>query len=192
MSIQEKIASITASRDILKQKVSDLGLGDGTDKLAACAEKIKNIKIIATFNEEVTEGNSVNIEPGYYKGGTVTGVAGGGNYELYDPPTVTPTKSVQTITPNGKYGIRSVTVDAIPQKFQNVEGVTAKEEYVLSPYTFMDIGGVLKTGSIGSFNNFADTFNGLTDPSYTIPKGYHDGKGVITLTNDIETALEAI
>ena len=36
------------------------------------------------------------------------------------------------------------------------------------------------------------TIDGISVTSYTIPAGYHSGKGTVTLTNDIETALAAI
>ena len=38
------------------------------------------------------------------------------------------------------------------------------------------------------------SFDGLTDAtnSYTIPVGYHNGKGKVSLTNDIENALANI
>lgn len=36
------------------------------------------------------------------------------------------------------------------------------------------------------------TFDGLTASVYTIPDGYHNGSGTVSLTNDIETALAAI
>ena len=38
------------------------------------------------------------------------------------------------------------------------------------------------------------SFDGLTDAtnSYTIPVGYHSGKGKVSLTNDIENALANI
>jgi len=38
------------------------------------------------------------------------------------------------------------------------------------------------------------SFDGLTDStnSYTIPEGYHNGLGKVSLTNDIENALANI
>lgn len=36
------------------------------------------------------------------------------------------------------------------------------------------------------------TIDGLTTLSYTIPAGYHNGSGKVSLTGDIEAALAAI
>jgi hypothetical protein len=36
------------------------------------------------------------------------------------------------------------------------------------------------------------SIDGLTTLSYTIPSGYHNGSGTVSLTSDIETALAAI
>ena len=36
------------------------------------------------------------------------------------------------------------------------------------------------------------TIDGLTTGSYTIPAGYHDGNGTVSLTDDIANALAAI
>lgn len=38
----------------------------------------------------------------------------------------------------------------------------------------------------------AGTIDGLVSTSYTIPAGYHNGSGTVSLTNDIETTLAAI
>ena len=194
MSVSEQITRIQNDRNTIRTKLAELGLGDGTEKLQACATKISNIANKGTVTAEVKEGGSYTIEPGYYKGGTVTGIPGGGNYELYEPEAVTPTKSEQTITPNGKYGIRSVTIRPIPEEYQDVSDVNVPAEYVLSPYIFVDAEGTEVAGLMVDNGAVNATMTGLTEEtaSYTIPKGYHDGNGTISLTADIETALAAI
>ena len=192
MSIQVKITEITNHRNTIRTKLAELGLGDGTEKLQTCAEKVNSIVNMGNVSAEVKEGGSYTIEPGYYKGGTVTGVPGGGNYELYEPDEVTPTKSVQTITPNGKYGIKSVTVKPIPQEYQDVSDVNVPDKYVLSPYVYVDKEGTVTAGKMNNIGAVSDTINGLTTTSYTIPEGYHNGEGTISLTNDILEALAAI
>lgn len=194
MSIQAKITEITNHRNTIRTKLAELGLGDGTEKLQACATKISNIENKGVVTAEVIEGGSYTIEAGYYKGGTITGIAGGGNYELYYPEEVTPTKSEQTITPNGKYGIGSVTIRPIPEEYQDVSDVNVPAEYVLSPYIFVDAEGTEIAGTMVDNKAVNATMTGLTEEtsSYTIPKGYHNGNGTISLTNDIELALAAI
>ena len=39
--------------------------------------------------------------------------------------------------------------------------------------------------------NYA-AIDGLTQTSYTVPQGYHNGSGTVSLTGDIEEALAAI
>ena len=39
--------------------------------------------------------------------------------------------------------------------------------------------------------NYA-TIDGLTQTSYTVPQGYHNGSGTVSLTGDIDEALAAI
>lgn len=194
MSIQAKLTEITNHRNTIRTKLAELGLGDGTEKLQACAEKVNSIGNKGVVTAEVKEGGSYTIEPGYYKGGTVTGIAGGGNYELYEPDPVTPTKSEQTITPNGKYGIKSVTIKPIPEAYQDVSDVNVPAEYVLSPYIFVDAEGTETAGTMVDNGAVNATMSGLTDEtaSYTIPKGHHNGNGKISLTDDIENALAAI
>lgn len=194
MSIQVKITEITNHRNTIRTKLAELGLGDGTEKLQACAEKVNGIANKGTVTAEVKEGGSYTIEPGYYKGGSVTGVPGGGNYELYEPEEVTPTKSVQTITPNGKYGIKSVTIKPIPEAYQDVSDVNVPAKYVLSPFIYVDSEGTEVAGTMVDNKAVNATMSGLTDEtsSYTIPEGYHNGEGTISLTKDIEDALAAI
>lgn len=194
MSVQTEITRITNARNTIRTKLAELGVGDGTEKLEACAEKVNAIDNKGTVSAEVKEGGSYTIEAGYYKGGTVTGVPGGGNYELYEPDPVTPTKSVQTITPNGKYGIKSVTVSPIPAEYQDVSDVNVPDKYVLSPYVYVDAEGTVTPGKMNDNGAVTATIVGLsdTDTEYTIPEGYHNGNGKVSLTKDIENALAAI
>lgn len=194
MSVQTEITRITNARNRIRTKLAELGVGDGTEKLEVCAEKIDAIENKGTVSAEVKEGGSYTIEAGYYKGGTVTGIAGGGNYELATPEPVTPTKSEQVITSGGKYGISSVTVLPIPSEYQDVSDVNVPDKYVLSPYVYVDAEGTVTAGKMNDNGAVTGTIVGLsdTDTEYTIPEGYHNGKGKVSLTKDIENALATI
>lgn len=193
MSVSEQITRIQNDRNTIRTKLAELGLGDGTEKLDACAEKVNGIANRGTVAAEVKEGGSYTIEPGYYKGGTVTGVSGGGNYTLESGREAIPTKEEQTITPgDGFYGLSNVVVKAIPTQYQDVTDVNVPAEYVLSPYVFVDKEGTVTPGTMPDNGAVSGQIDGLSKTSYTIPKGYHDGNGTVALTGDIETALAAI
>ena len=195
MSVSEQITRIQNNRNTIRIKLAELGLGDGTEKLEVCAEKISGIANKGTVAAQVKEGEAYTIEAGYYKGGTVTGVSGGGNYKLEKGREVTPIKEDQTITVtpgSGFYGLDSVLVKAIPAQYQDVTDVNVPAEYVLSPYTFVDKEGTVTAGTMPNIGAAAGTIDGMKETSYTIPKGYHDGNGTVTLTNSIELALAEI
>lgn len=193
MSVSEQIARLQNDRNVIRTKLAELGLGDGTEKLDACAEKVNGIANKGTVAAQVKEGEQYTIEAGYYKGGTVTGVAGGGNYDLVTVDPVTPTKHEQVITAgDAGYGLSSVTVLPIPTQYQDVTDVNVPAEYVLSPYVFVDKEGTNTAGTMPDNGAVEGQIDGLAKTSYTIPKGYHDGNGTVALTDDIENALAAI
>jgi hypothetical protein len=105
---------------------------------------------------------------------------------------VTPTKSRQIINGDNQAFLTSVTVEAIPDKYQDVTGVTATKDKVLEGSAFVDSEGSVVNGAMTNNGAVTATIDGLTTASYTIPKGYHSGSGTVSLTSDIEEALAAI
>lgn len=193
MSISEQITRIQNDRKTIREKLATLGLGDGTGNLDTCASLIDGIANKGTVAAQVKEGETYTIEAGYYKGGSVTGVKGGGDYDLVTVDPVTPTKSEQVITAgDAGYGLSSVTVLPIPSQYQDVSDVNVPAEYVLSPYVFVDKEGTVTPGTMQNIGSAAGTIDGMKETSYTIPKGYHNGNGTVTLTNSIELALAEI
>ena len=192
MSISDKIARLQTLRTRFRTKIAELGLGDGTEDFEGCATAVEGIQNHGTIAAEVKEGGSYTITPGYYKGGTVTGIPGGGSYTL-QTKEVTPTKSEQPITPDdGYYGMSAVTVKPIPSQYQDVSDVTATEETVLANNIFVDKEGNVKAGSMVDNGTVAATIDGLTTTEYVIPRGFHSGEGKVSLTDDIERALAAL
>ena len=96
MSIANEISRIQEARDTLRAKAVALGVGLSTDNLTQLATKYDGIVDRGTPNAEVKEGESVTLSAGYYHGGSIKGVSGGGNYNLQSK-TVTPTKSEQVV-----------------------------------------------------------------------------------------------
>ena len=83
MSIANEISRIQEARDTLRAKAVALGVGLSTDNLTQLATKYDGIVDRGTPNAEVKEGESVTLAAGYYHGGSIKGVTGGGMSERY-------------------------------------------------------------------------------------------------------------
>ena len=193
MSVQNEITRLQTARNTLRTKGVELGITTGTAKMDAIAEAFDGIANRGAVSATVTEGDTYTIPAGYHNGaGTVSGVSGGGNYSLQSK-TATPTKKQQSITPDsGYYGLSDVVVKAIPDNFQDVSSVTATAGDVLANKVFVAKDGTVTAGSMVNNGAVTGSIDGLNTASYTIPKGYHSGAGIVSLTNDIEEALATI
>ena len=190
---QELITALTTSRNTIRTKLVDFGLVPGTAKLSDCATAVDGIANNGAVDISVQEGESYTIPKGYHNGsGVVKGVAGGGNYTL-QPKTVTPTKSQQSITPDqGYYGLSGVTVKAIPENFQDVSATTATAPDVLATKVFIAANGTTTTGTMPNNGAVSKTLDATTgNQSYTIPAGYHNGNGKVTVVLEEKTATPA-
>lgn len=192
MSVATQISRIQQDRNTIRAKLVELGMAqntDGLDKLATAVEGIENRGAVSAT---VQEGDTYTIPKGYHNGsGTVSGVSGGGNYNLQSK-TVTPTKNQQNVTPDsGYYGLSDVTVGAIPEVYQDVSTVTAGAADVLTGKVIVDATGKTVAGTMPNNGALEKTIDGLTVTSVAIPAGYASG-GTVSLSNDIEEALAAI
>lgn len=193
MSTQTEITRLQTARNTIRTKLIDLGLVQSTAKLDACATAVEGIANRGAVSATVQEGDTYTIPAGYHNGaGTVSGVSGGGSYNLQSK-SITPTKSQQSVTPDsGYYGLSDVTVGAIPENYADTSIVTAGAADVLANKVIVDASGATVAGTMANQSAIAATIDGLSVMSYTVPAGYHSGSGTVSLTNDIETALAAI
>ena len=187
MSISTEISRIQADRNTIRTKLVELGMATGTDNLNKLASAIEGIVNQGAVSVTVQEGDTYTIPAGYHNGsGTVSGVAGGGNYSLQSK-SVTPTKKQQNITPdNGYYGLSDVTVSPIPDNYQDVSSVNAVAGDVLTGKIYVTADGTVTTGTMpnnGAVNRTLD----VTTISYTIPKGYHSGTGKVQIVLETKT-----
>lgn len=192
MSVQTQITRIQTARNKIRAKLVSMGLATSVDTLDTMASAVESITDQGAVSATVQEGDTYTIPAGYHNGsGTVSGVAGGGNYNLQSK-TATPTKSQQSITPdNGYYGLSDITVAAIPETYQDVSSVTATAATVLANKIFVDKTGKNVAGTMANNGAVNGSINGLTVTSVTVPAGYTTG-GSVNLTSDIEDALASI
>lgn len=172
----QDVSSTTATAgDVLTGKV--FVLADGTVKTGTMANNGAVIKTLDTTTVQYI------ITAGYHSGTGKVSIT-------LEEKSVTPTKSVQTVTPTAGKVLSKVTVSAIPETYQDVTGVTAGAGDVLTGKTIVTSEGEID-GTMINNGDESETFDGLTTTSVSIPAGYTSG-GTVSLTSDIEDALEAI
>lgn len=181
MSIATELSRIQTNRNTIRAKLVELGMANNVDNLDKLAAAIEGIVNQGAISVTVQEGDTYTIPAGYHNGsGTVSGVAGGGNYTLQSK-NATPTKKQQSITPDsGYYGLSDVTVAAIPDAYQDVTSVTATAGDVLTGKIYVASDGTVITGTMANNGAVARTLD-VTTISYTIPKGYHSGTGTVKI-----------
>lgn len=187
MSIATEISRIQTDRNTIRNKLIDFGLAESTSNLDALATAVDGIVNCGAVSAQVQEGDTYTIPKGYHNGaGTVSGVAGGGNYTLQSK-SVTPTKQQQAITPDaGYYGLSDVTVGAIPAAYQDVSSTTAAAGDVLTGKVFVTSTGAVTTGTMAN-NGAVSKVLTAADPSYTVPQGYHSGAGTVSIDPETKT-----
>lgn len=181
MSIATELAKLQTARNKIRTKLVSLGLVTAAVKLEDCATAVDGISNQGAVSATVQEGDTYTIPAGYHNGsGTVSGVAGGGNYKLQSK-TIAPTKAQQAITPDsGYYGLSDVTVSAIPDAYQDVSSVTAGAADTLTGKVLVTSDGKVTTGTMPNNGAVSKALDAGT-PSYTIPKGYHSGAGKVSV-----------
>lgn len=191
MSVTTELQRLQTARDTLRAKAIDLGIADSTAKLDALATAYSAIENKGSITAEVKEGETYTIPKGYHDGsGTVSGVAGGGNYSLQSK-TVTPTKQQQAIvSDDGFYGLSDVVVKPIPEIYQDVSSVTATAADVLATKVIVDAAGVVTTGTMANNGAVSKTLDvdSAANMEYTVPAGYHNGEGKINIVAETKSA----
>lgn len=187
MSIALELSRIQTDRNTIRAKLVELGMATGTANLDALATAIDGIINQGAVSVSLKEGETYTIPKGYHNGsGTVSGVAGGGNYNLQSK-TATPTKKQQNVTPDaGYYGLSDVTVAPIPDAYQDVSSTTAAAGDVLTGKVYVLADGTVTTGTMPNNGTVSKTLDATTI-TYTIPKGYHSGTGTVTITLETKT-----
>lgn len=187
MSISTEISRLQADRNTIRTKLVELGMATGTDNLSKLADAIESLINQGAVAVSVKEGETYTIPKGYHNGsGTVSGVSGGGNYNLQSK-TATPTKKQQNITPDsGFFGLSDVTIAPIPDAYQDVSSVTVSAGDVLTGKIYVAANGTVTTGTMPNNGTVSKVLD-ATAITYTIPKGYHSGAGTVKITLEEKT-----
>lgn len=182
MSTQTEITRLQTARNTIRTKLVDLGLATAASKLDALATAVDGIDNQGAVSASVKEGESYTIPKGYHNGaGTVKGVSGGGNYSL-QAKSITPTKKQQSVTPDaGYYGLSGVTVNPIPDNYNDTSSVTAEADEVLANRVFVNADGETVTGTMPNHAHGGGTLD-TTTTSYKIAKGFYSGLGSVNIS----------
>lgn len=219
MSIQTEITRLQGLKAAIRSKLVGMGIiSSGSATLEECKDAIEGIADNGAVDKEISEKNDTYTVPkGYHNGSgtvkiadaeqakiiadniksgvTILGVAGAyaGEAAKLQHKSVTPTESEQTIVADEGYtGLSDVTVEAIPDNYADISGTTASAADVLATKIFTGSDGEQAAGTMPNNGSVSKQIDGMTETSYTIPAGYHNGSGTVSLTNDIETALASI
>lgn len=179
----QDVSSVTAAAgDVLATKV--IVTANGTVTTGTMA----NNGAVSKTLDATTNNQSYTVPVGYHNGsGTVSIVL--------EEKSATPSGSSQNITPTSGKVLSKVTVAAIPAKYADTTGddaVAANVLYGKKAHSISSGSAVAITGSMPNNGAVSATFDGLVTTSYTVPAGYHNGSGTVSLTSDIEDALAAI
>lgn len=175
---QDVSATTAEPGDVLATKVF-VG-ADGETKTGTMAD---NGAVSKTL--DATTGNQSYTIPAGKHSGT------GKVQIVLETKTATPSETAQDITPTTGKVLSKVTVGKIPDKYQDVSGVTATAAHVLAGDKFVTADGTLTDGTMPDNGAVNLTMDGLTTTSVTIEAGYTSG-GTVSLTDAIETALAAV
>lgn len=191
-NIAQEISRITTARNSIRTKLSGMGIALSTDDITTLASRVDSIADRGAIAANVQVGESYTIPQGYHNGsGTVTGVQGSGQFLLQAKGPITPTKNQQNITSDsGYYGLSAVTIDPIPDAYQDVSSVTASAADVLATKVYVDSSGALVTGTMVN-NGAVNTSLSTATTSYTIPSGFHNGNGKVSITTEEKSVTPA-
>lgn len=193
-TIADQIAQIKTDRDTIRSAMQGMGLATATDKLSTLATKLSTVSVFDGLDYSVKQGEHFYIPKGYHTGATrVEGldntVIDAETYKRTSVTGVKPKKEKVTVTtPEGYYAMSSVSIDPIPDNYQDISSVTATQADVLPTKTFVTSQGELKYGTMPNNGAVSKTLDmsknsqgQYSNYEYTVPQGYHNGSGKVKI-----------
>lgn len=201
MSIADEINRISTQKNIIRDKMRDMGLVGQTESptIDGLASKLKeDVRIDAgSTSREVLEGESITIQAGYYKANvTVSGktnLAADKQKIKALESKIIPTKSEQDYpVPEGYYGYGSFTVAAIGDDYQDTSdadisivqdsnGIFTSPDVL--PPKIVYAKGKRVLGGMPKYQSWKETLS-LSKKSVDVPFGFHSGSTVSIVTED--------
>lgn len=169
---QDVSATTAAAGNVLAGKV--FILADGT---VTTGTMVNNGAVNKTLDTSTVK---YTITAGYHSGTGSISIT-------LEEKSVTPSKSQQIITPATGKVLSKVTVAPIPDAYQDVTAVTANSAQVLEGAVYVDADGEVVEGTMTNNGAVSQTLSASTT-SYTVPAGYHDGKGKVSITTETKSA----
>lgn len=169
----QDITNVTATAaTVLDGEVFVSGSG-----LEVVGEMPNNGTISQSLNTSIT---TYTIPKGYH--------SGTGSVKItLDEKSVTPSETSQVITPTTGSLLSKVTVAAIPEQYHDTSNATITADEVLNGKVAYGVDGVV-TGSMpnnGAITKILDTVS----TSYTVPEGYHDGTGTVSISTETKNVI---
>ena len=215
MSIQSEINRIIGLRDRIGAAIKSWGIASSGSDLQDYTEAIEDVTDRGGGGGDISsKTGEVDIPAGYYdgrgsvkiasaeqqkiipgnikQGVIILGVTGSysGEGTRLQSKTVTPTKSTQNVSADEGYdALSQVTVNPIPEIYQDVSRVTATAADVLSGKTIVTEDGNV-SGTMQNRGSMNGTV-GLSKESYSVSVGYWSG-GTVSIDDSIENALAEI
>ena len=124
--------------------------------------------------DATTNNQSYTVPAGYHNGSGTVNI-------VLETKTATPTTSSQNITPTSGKVLSKVTVNAIPSNYKDTTNVDATAGDVLEGKTIVTSTGEV-TGTMPDNGAVFKTLDTTTNnQSYTVPAGYHNGSGTVSI-----------
>ena len=142
-----------------------------TGEAVALTGTMTNRGAVSKTLDATTGNQSYTVPEGYHNGSGTVSIT-------LETKSATPTKSSQDITPTNGKVLSKVTVAAIPAAYQDVTNVDATAGDVTEiEGTMTNRGAVSKTLDATTSNQ-----------SYTVPAGYHNGSGTVSIVLEEKSA----